>query len=84
MCATIRSMEPSATLKAAARRRQKAVTELDAARANLADVIRTDAAAGVRQVDIVRATGYTREQVRRIVGQSADTDQGEVASHSAR
>ena len=59
--------EPSTTLAAAARRRLKAETELKAARADLAEAIRADAAAGVRQVDIVKLTGYTREQIRRIV-----------------
>ena len=38
-----------------------------AARLELADCIRFAAADGARQVDIVKATGYTREQIRRIV-----------------
>lgn len=41
--------------------------EAGLARTTLADSIREAAAAGMRQVDIVRATGYTREQVRLIV-----------------
>jgi len=57
---------PSKKLVAAAARRAKAVAELEAARLALADAIRADAEAGVPQVEIVRATGYTREQVRRI------------------
>jgi len=32
----------------------------------LADEIRTASAAGLAQVDIVKATGYTRDQVRQI------------------
>lgn len=39
----------------------------EAARAELAKAIQAAAAAGVRQIDIVKATGYNREQVRRIV-----------------
>jgi CRP-like cAMP-binding protein len=67
MCATIGTMtELSRALLAAARRRTKAAEELEAARLHLAEQIRADVAAGVRQVDIVKATGYTREQVRRL------------------
>ncbi len=36
-------------------------------RLELAEEIRAAAAEGMRQVDIVKATGYTREQIRRIV-----------------
>jgi len=39
---------------------------LDAARPALAVAIAEAARAGVRQNEIVRVTGYTREQVRRI------------------
>jgi len=46
---------------------RKQLDEADRARIDLADSIREAAAAGLRQADIVRATGYTREQVRRIV-----------------
>jgi hypothetical protein len=56
-----------AKLKRAAQRRLMAVEELERARVELAEVIREAAAAGVRQRDIVAETGYTREQVRRIV-----------------
>jgi len=48
-------------------RRQRLQAELDEIRPRLADLIRAAHAAGLRQVDIVRATGYTREMVRRIV-----------------
>jgi CRP-like cAMP-binding protein len=58
---------PSRKLVAAARRRAKTIEDAEVARLALADAIRADAEAGVTQVDIVRATGYTREQVRRIV-----------------
>jgi hypothetical protein len=40
---------------------------LDDLRPALAAEIRAAHAAGVRQIDIVNATGYTRELVRRIV-----------------
>jgi hypothetical protein len=73
---------------AAARVRQEAQLELEAARAALADLIRAEMGVGVRQVDIVKVTDYTREQirrivdaeytheeVRRIVGRTADSDQ---------
>ena len=58
--------EPSKALLAAARQRTKAAEEFEAARLHLAEQIRAEVMAGVRQVDIVKATGYTREQVRRI------------------
>lgn len=41
--------------------------QVEGCRESLADLIREAAADGMRQVDIVKATGYTREQVRRIV-----------------
>lgn len=58
--------EPSKKLITAARRRAQALDELESARAELAELIPAEVEAGVRQVDIVRVTGYTREQVRRI------------------
>ncbi|HEX6872664.1 MAG TPA: hypothetical protein VF163_16325 [Micromonosporaceae bacterium] len=59
-------LEVSNATKTAGRRRLKALHELEAAQRDLAEAIRADAARGVRQVDLVKATGYTREQVRRI------------------
>lgn len=41
--------------------------KVDRAREDLAAAIVAAAQSGVRQVDIVRVTGYTRETVRRIV-----------------
>jgi hypothetical protein len=58
--------EPSKELCEAAKRYRRAVNELETARVALARLIRSDAARGVRQVDLVRVTDYTREQVRRI------------------
>jgi hypothetical protein len=49
-------------------RRQELQDELDQLRPELVDAIRAAAAEGTRQIDIVKATGYTREMVRRIVG----------------
>jgi hypothetical protein len=40
---------------------------VDVKRAELADMIVAAARAGVRQTEIVRVTGYTRESVRRIL-----------------
>lgn len=40
--------------------------EIEELRPRLAEEIRAAHAAGVKQVDIVKATGYTRELVRRI------------------
>jgi hypothetical protein len=47
----------------------------DKARDELAAEIVAAARAGVRQVDIVRVTGYTRETVRRIV-RAAESEPG--------
>ncbi|SCL17017.1 hypothetical protein GA0074692_0070 [Micromonospora pallida] len=44
-----------------------AKTDVVTARARLADAIVAAARNGMRQVDIVRATGYTRERVRQIL-----------------
>lgn len=59
--------EPSATLMSLAADRHRLAAELEDVRLSLAEAIRQEIAAGVRQVDVVRATGYTREQIRRIV-----------------
>lgn len=60
-------MEVSDRTRSLGRRYRKLRDELDELRPELAAAIRADAAAGVRQVDIVKATGYTREMVRLIV-----------------
>jgi hypothetical protein len=46
---------------------RQSVQAAEEARTDLAEMIRLAAGHGMRQVDIVKATGYTREQVRRIV-----------------
>lgn len=53
----------AASAQRAAEDRDKVVT----ARERLADAIVAAADAGMRQVDIVRITGYTRERVRQIL-----------------
>ena len=50
-----------------ATRRHQLIQETEETRQHLADAIRTAAAEGMAQVAIVKATGYTREQIRRIV-----------------
>jgi len=42
-------------------------TQVDRARVELAEAIVDAARSGMRQVDIVRVSGYTRESVRRIL-----------------
>ena len=56
-----RAQERAAQIVAEARAR------VDQARADLAEEIRAADRAGMRQVDIVVATGYSRERVRQIV-----------------
>jgi hypothetical protein len=56
-----RAQERAAQIVAEARGR------VDRARAKLAEEIRAADQAGMRQVDIVAATGYSRERVRQIV-----------------
>lgn len=51
----------------AARLISEARARVDAARAELAEAIRAEAAAGTRQVDIVASTGYSRERIRQII-----------------
>lgn len=54
----------------AAYERAKAVVETR--RKELAEAIRDADRDGMKQVDIVKITGYTREHVRRIVGKHTD------------
>jgi len=49
------------------RKFQRLRTEAQVLRPEVAEKIRAAALAGVAQVDIVQATGYTRDQVRKIV-----------------
>jgi hypothetical protein len=59
-------MEPSQTLIDLGQRRVTLVAELDAIRGELAHAIRGELDRGVPQSIVARATGYTREQIRRI------------------
>jgi DNA invertase Pin-like site-specific DNA recombinase len=63
-------------LEEAARAYRRAKEALDKARPELAMAIVDAARAGTRQADIVRVTGYTREQVRRIC-RAAGIESGE-------
>jgi hypothetical protein len=54
----------------AAYKRAQAVVE--DRRKDLVDAIRAADADGMKQVDIVKITGYTREHIRRIVGQQPE------------
>lgn len=54
-------------LEAAARAHKRAQAKADETRTALADAIVEAVRDGVRQVDIVRVTGYTRENIRLLV-----------------
>ena len=54
-------------LRRLGRRHQRLRADLDALRPELTEQIRAAATAGVPQVEIVKATGYTRDRVRTIV-----------------
>lgn len=58
--------EPNPEVAKLADRRVKLERQLKETRQQLAVLIREDAERGVRQADIVRASKYTREQIRRI------------------
>lgn len=54
-------------LLAAATAYRRATKRQEDARDRLVEAMRTASAAGVRQVSLVKATGYTREHVRRLL-----------------
>lgn len=56
-----------AAVEAAQRRVGQARTQADATRVQLHEAIVAAAEGGMRQVDLVRATGYTRERIRQIL-----------------
>jgi len=70
MCGMVGVMDttrsPSQEVAELAEQRVELEAALKDVRAKLAEIIRADAAAGVRQVDLVRDSRYTREQIRRI------------------
>lgn len=59
-------MSATDTLRRLGAKRQKLETELEAVRAELPAAVRAATQEGMRQIDIVKATGYTREMIRRI------------------
>jgi len=66
----------SERLLRAVARHKTAIAEEEAARRELHAAILGDAEDDVRQADIVRATGYTREHIRRILlAARSDRDQ---------
>jgi hypothetical protein len=58
--------KPSRELTRALAAYRHAEQQLEQARARLHDQIAVELEAGVRQAELVRATGYTRETLRRI------------------
>lgn len=71
-------------LETAAAAFRSAKKTLDERRAWLAEAIVAADRAGVRQADIVRITGYTRERVRQLVRAAADHDDSGPSSASHR
>lgn len=63
-------------LEAATRAYRRAQKAVDKRRDELADAVFNAARDGVRQVDICRITGYTRERVRQIVREIEDRESG--------
>lgn len=61
----------STELKRVADAYHRAQKRADERRAVLFDAIRAEAAKGTRQVDIVAATGFTRDYIRKIVNPEA-------------
>ena len=59
-------MEPSQRTATAAKARDKAEGQRDAAITELHAAIVADLGAGVRQADLARLTGYSRERIRQI------------------
>nr|BFE31356.1 hypothetical protein GCM10010200_036070 [Actinomadura rugatobispora] len=56
----------------AVRRRKTAQRRLDEAHEHLRETLRAARDAGVRQVELVEETGYTREHVRRLLLPTGD------------
>lgn len=69
---------PEAQLRAASGRRKRAMKQLENARLAERAAILAALEAGVRQVDVVEITGYTRNHVARLADEErvrADADQ---------
>lgn len=56
-----------ADVRTAVRRHKAAQKRLDGAHQHLRDTLRAARDAGVKQVELVALTGYTREHVRRLL-----------------
>ena len=56
-------------------RRQQLVAETEQIRARLVHLILAATAEGIRQVEICRTTGYTREQIRNITAGRTSAEQ---------
>lgn len=74
MLETLPVMEDA--LAEAARAYRRAEAAVIKRREELAEAIVAADRSGVRQVDIVRVTGYTREHIRRIVAAAKEREQG--------
>jgi hypothetical protein len=59
-------MNATATVQRLGAKRVKLEAELEAVRTELPEAVRAATQEGMRQVDIVKATGYTREMIRRM------------------
>jgi Zn-dependent M32 family carboxypeptidase len=64
--------EPSPRLKQAVAKYRRSEAAVTTSRDEMYDAILEDLAGGVRQVDIVQATGLTRERIRQIVKASQE------------
>ena len=62
--------EPGPGLIKAARRYTRAIFEIEAARNSLRTEVQADLNRGVRQVDVARVAGLTREYIRRLGAQA--------------
>src|SRR5947208_2248457 len=81
MCVILATM--SARLLAAARRFRRAEHAYEQAREELArEIVAAALDEDVKQVDIVKATGYTREHIRRLV-EKAKEDRAEAEGANA-
>jgi hypothetical protein len=67
-------VQPSQRTKSALAGLSRAESRVAAARAELHAAIVADLAAGIRQADLVRLTGYSREHIRKIAEKAHDAD----------
>lgn len=75
--------EDEREVRAVMARLKRAEAHVKAVRAEAAEVIAAKAAAGRRQVDLVRWSGYTREHIRRIVRDATEASDDDNAADSA-